>query len=107
MDNWHVTSHLSLQLGLRYDACRMSGNETTRWQTSTLLPTIPLALPLWTPAGTIDPASPSVSILNSVPFYLNGMELAGVKGVPRGLVENRYNTLQPRVGFSDDSLRKR
>ena len=33
---------------------------------------------------------------------MNGIGLAGQSGFPRGLVNNDYNTLQPRVGFSED-----
>lgn len=36
-----------------------------------------------------------------MPFYLNGVELAG-QGIPRGLVQNSYGTIQPRVGFAYD-----
>ena len=35
-----------------------------------------------------------------MPFYLNGVQLAGVDGFPRGLVQNHYGTWQPRVGFA-------
>ena len=38
----------------------------------------------------------------SQPFYLNGIRAAGVNGFPRGNVENRYFTWQPRVGFNWD-----
>jgi len=107
MDNWHVTPRLSLQLGLRYDALPHA------WERNNALGNFdPNAynqsqVPVWTAAGTIDPSSPTVSVVNSayappLQFYLNGMGLAGVNGFPRGLVVNRYNTLQPRVGFSED-----
>jgi hypothetical protein len=102
MDNWHVSSRLSLQIGLRYDALPHA------WERNNALGNFDPALynqaapPIWTSAGTIDPSSPTVSSYNSSQFYLNGMGLAGVEGFPKGLVENKYNTLQPRVGFSDD-----
>ena len=48
------------------------------------------------------PTSPGLATVNGVQYYLNGMGLAGEKGFPRGLVANDYNTLQPRVGFSED-----
>ena len=35
-------------------------------------------------------------------FYLNGIQEAGVNGFPKGNVENRYFTWQPRVGFTYD-----
>jgi hypothetical protein len=102
MDNWHVTPRLSLQLGLRYDALPHAwerNNDVANFDPGAYNQS---AIPLWTPAGTIDPASPSVSTVGAVQYYLNGMDLAGVNGVPRGLVDNDYNTFQPRVGFSED-----
>ncbi|HKF50445.1 MAG TPA: carboxypeptidase regulatory-like domain-containing protein [Terracidiphilus sp.] len=107
MDNWHVTPRLSLQLGLRYDALPHA------WERNNAIGNFdPGAynqsqIPIWTAAGTIDPTSPTVSTVKSawappLEFYLNGMGLAGVNGFPRGLVNNKYNTLQPRVGFSED-----
>jgi hypothetical protein len=102
MDNWHVTPRLSLQLGLRFDGLPHAwerSNSIANFDPAAYNPT---SVPAWTPAGTVDPASQAISIVDSVPYYLNGMDLAGVNGVPRGLVENTYNTWQPRVGFSDD-----
>ena len=43
-----------------------------------------------------------LTTFNGTPFYLNGISLAGVSGFPRGNVQNRYNTWQPRVGFAYD-----
>ena len=58
------------------------------------------------PAPSIRPAR-SVSTPNNpwappLPFYLNGIRVAGSEGTPRGEVENKYNTWQPRIGFSED-----
>ena len=102
MDNWHIGTRLSLQLGIRFDALPHAwerNNDIANFDPAAYQPS---AIPIWTPAGTIDPASPGVSIVGTVPYYLNGIELAGVHGVPRGLVGNNYYTFQPRVGFSDD-----
>lgn len=102
MDNWHIGPRLSLQLGIRFDALPHAwerNNDIANFDPAAYQPS---AIPIWTSAGTIDPASPSVSIVDTVPYYLNGIELAGVHGVPRGLVDNYYKTFQPRVGFSDD-----
>jgi len=54
------------------------------------------------PNNTINPDSPALVTLNGASYYLNGMGLAGQNGFPRGLVKNDYNTIQPRVGFSED-----
>jgi hypothetical protein len=50
----------------------------------------------------MDPASPGLQQYNGGTFYLNGVRLAGINGTPAGLTKNDYNTLQPRVGFSED-----
>jgi len=102
MDNWHVTPHLTLQLGLRYDALPHAWERSN--QIANFDPGLynPSAVPIWTTGGTIDPTSATVSTVGAGKFYQNGMALAGVYATPRGLVKNEYDTLQPRVGFSED-----
>jgi hypothetical protein len=102
MDNWHVTPRLTLQLGLRYDALPHAWERSN--QVSNFNPANYLSseAPEWNANGSLNPAGPGFQTVNGVPFYLNGMGLAGQNGFPRGLVENDYNTIQPRVGFSED-----
>ncbi len=102
MDNWHLTPRLSLQLGLRYDALPHAWERSN--QVANFDPSLYLSsqAPRWKPDGSMDPTGPGFQTVNGVPFYLNGMGLAGQNGFPRGLVVNDYNTLQPRVGFSED-----
>src|SRR5215469_10493781 len=102
MDNWHVTPRLSLQLGLRYDALPHAwerDNQVSNFDPTLYLPNL---LPRWNSDGSMDPTSPGFQVHNGTSFYVNGMGLAGQNGFPRGLVVNDYNTLQPRVGFSED-----
>ena len=40
--------------------------------------------------------------LANIPFYLNGLVVAGQDGTPRGMVQNQYGTVGPRVGFAYD-----
>jgi hypothetical protein len=102
MDTWKVTPRLSLQLGLRYDALPFA------WERNNLVANFEPAsyltsqAPTFLPSGALDPSSPGFQTVNGTPFYLNGVHLAGVNGTPAGLVKNDYNTLQPRVGFSED-----
>lgn len=104
MDNWHVTPRLSLQLGVRYDALPHA------WERSNALANFDPAMylsseePSWNSDGSMLSTGPGFQNPTHAvaPFYLNGMELAGVNGNPRGLVTNDYGTLQPRVGFSED-----
>jgi len=102
MDNWHVTPRLSLQLGLRYDALPHAWERSSA--VSNFDPSLYLfsAQPKWNADGSMDPTGPGFRVLNGIPYYLNGIGLAGVNGFPHGLVTNDYNTLQPRVGFSED-----
>jgi hypothetical protein len=104
MDNWHVTPRLTLQLGLRYDALPHA------WERSNAVSNFDPALyygsqqPKWNTDGSMDPSGPGFQVVGGIPYYLNGMGLAGQNGFPRGLVKNDYNTYQPRVGFSEDLL---
>jgi len=102
LDNWHVTPRLTLQLGLRYDALPHA------WERSNAVANFDPALylssqaPLWNSDGSLNPNGPGFQQFHGTPFYVNGMGLAGQNGFPKGLVVNDYNTLQPRVGFSED-----
>ena len=104
MDNWHVTPRLTLQLGLRYDAMPHA------WERQSLLGNFNQSTyqtgagtaPIWNADGTISSASPTLYTYNGIPAYINGTNLAGVNGYPRGIVTNDYRTLQPRIGFSED-----
>jgi len=103
-DNWHVTSRLSVQIGLRYDALPHTyerNNVVGNFNQATYL-TGASAAPIWNVDGTINSASPSLFTYGGIKSYINGTNLAGVNGYPRGVVTNDYQTLQPRVGFSED-----
>jgi len=102
MDTWKVTPHLSLQVGLRYDALPQAWERQN--QVADFDPALYLSsqAPIWLPSGSQDPTGPGFQTVNGAPFYLNGVRLAGVNGTPRSLVRNDFNSLQPRVGFSED-----
>jgi hypothetical protein len=108
-DNWHVTPGLTLNLGLRYDALPHVYEKDDR--AGNFLPSAFSAANAQSPnpiTGTLNPAGPGFSKPPGapVPFYLNGVKLAGENGFPRGVVENHYGTLQPRVGFANNILNK-
>ena len=102
-DNWKTTPRLNLQLGLRYDALPHAwerNNDVSNFEPSQYLN----IAPIFNADGSINPSSTGVytpmGATNA--FYLNGMVFPGTNGVPRGVVNNDYNTLQPRVGFTYD-----
>ena len=101
-DNWHARPRLTLNLGVRFDGLPHVYEKDDR--TSNFVPADFNAANAQSPdpiTGSLNPAGPGFSQPpgSPVPFYLNGVKLAGVSGFPRGLVENHYGTWQPRVGF--------
>jgi hypothetical protein len=104
MDNWRAIPQLSIQLGIRYDALPHAferANQVANFNPGAFQQS---AVPLWESNGTQDNTGPGFSQPAGFtqPFYLNGMQIAGQDGLPRGLVKNDYGTWQPRVGFSYD-----
>jgi hypothetical protein len=102
MDTWKVTPRLSLQLGLRYDALPQAWERNNQVASFDPAQYLPIQSPIWLQNGSQLATGPGFQVVNGTPFYLNGVRLAGVNGTPRSLVTNDYNTLQPRVGFSED-----
>ena len=104
MDNWKATRKLVLNLGIRYDLLPHAFERNNRF--ANFVPSAydpSLGNPL-NPDGTLNPANPGFRQPDGapVPFYLNGIKIAGVDGFPRGAVKNPYNTIQPRIGFAYD-----
>jgi hypothetical protein len=98
LDNWHIVPRLTLNLGLRFDGLPHAFERFNQF--ANFVPAdynTSLAYPL-NPDGTLNPAS--LTQFNGSPFYLNGIREAGVNGFPRGVVQNYYNTWQPRIGFA-------
>ena len=111
MDDWHLTPRLTLNLGFRYDALPRVYEKNNRVSNFNPAAYDPTAAAMFSTAGTIctaatDPgcsgASPGLATVGGGTFYLNGMQLAGQNGVPRGLVRNDYFTPEPRIGFAYD-----
>ena len=101
-DNWHIAPRLTLNLGIRYDALPHAYERYNSF--ANFLPQdydTSLAYPL-NPDGTLNPAS--LTTVNGEPFYMNGIQIAGKNGFPRGGVQNSYSTWQPRVGFAYDLM---
>ena len=107
VDNWRIFSRLTLNLSARWDAIphvievnnRMSNFYPDKYD--------PAQAPVFNSDGSLDPAGPGFSTvpgvpLSDVPFYLNGVIVAGQNGTPAGMVKNYYNSLAPRIGFAYD-----
>ena len=101
LDNWHVQPRLTLNLGIRFDGMPHAFERYNQF--ANFVPAdynAGLGNPV-TAAGTLDPHQ--LTPFNGTNFYLNGIQLAGVNGFPRGNVQNKYNTWQPRIGFAYDA----
>ena len=102
-DDWRATPRLTLNLGFRYDI--LPHNYEKNNQLGNFNPASYTAGNAQAPSastGYLNPAGPGFATVNGSSFYLNGINLAGQGGTPRGLVKNDYGTFQPRVGFAYD-----
>ena len=102
-DNWKVSPRLNLQIGFRYDALPHAWERAGRVGNfdpyTYVQPNIPT---LFNSDGSLNPGAPGFVSIGGVSYYLNGIDLQGKNGVPKGIVNADYATLQPRVGFSYD-----
>ncbi|MBZ5652928.1 MAG: TonB-dependent receptor [Acidobacteriia bacterium] len=104
-DNWRATRRLTLNLGLRWDGVPHTYEANHR--TSNFYPNLyqpDTVGNVFLPDGSINPANPNVgsSVIPGVNFYLNGIGLDGLNGIPKGLVDNHWGAFGPRLGFAYD-----
>jgi hypothetical protein len=103
MDNWRITPRLTLNLGIRYDLLPHVYEKNNRVANFVAADFNPAEAQ--TPSattGSLNPNGPGFQTIDGASFYLNGMEIAGQNGFPRGVVQNDYYTPEPRVGFAYD-----
>jgi len=103
-DNWKVTKKLTLNLGFRYDLLPHNYERFNEFANFVPADFNPANQQAPGSDGTLNPKGPGFSTPagSSTAFYLNGMQLAGVNGFPRGGVQNDWKSAQPRVGFAFD-----
>jgi len=106
-DNWRTTKKLTLNLGVRWEIIPHAYEIHNRM--SNFYPSLysPADAPIFNADGSLDTSGPGFKTvpgvaLSNVPFYLNGVGLAGQNGIPRGLVNNYYTSIGPRLGFAYD-----
>ena len=106
-DNWRVNKKLTLNLGLRWDGVPHTYEANHRM--SNFYPNLydQSALPIFNPDGTISSTSPGLGtspnpILAGYQFYVNGIGIDGLNGIPKGLVNNHWAAFGPRLGFAYD-----
>jgi len=98
-DNWHVSSRLTLNVGLRFDGLPHAFERYDQF--ANFVPSLydrTQPYPLDKKSGTLLPSA--LTNFSGQNFYLNGVREAGVSGFPRGNVQNYYNTFEPRLGFA-------
>jgi len=101
-DNWRVSNRVTVNLGVRWEGLPHTYEANNNM--SNFYPNLynPANAPTYLANGTMNPNGPGFQTINGIPYYLNGMSLAGQNGIPGGLVQNYWNDWAPRVGLAWD-----
>src|SRR5450755_991692 len=106
-DNWRASSRLTLNLGARWEIVPHAYDVQNRL--SNFYPNLynPASAAQFHADGSLNTSGPGFTTvpgvpLGNIPFYINGIVIAGQNGTPRGMVKNQLGTVGPRVGFAYD-----
>ena len=101
-DGWRATKRLTVNLGLRWEI--MPHVYEVHNRMSNFYPNLYnyADAPTFNADGSLDTSGPGFTTvpgvaLSTIPFYMNGIGLAGKNGIPRGLVDNYYDAIAPRL----------
>ncbi len=102
-DDWHVTSHLTLNLGLRYYWLTSFHDSENPTNDSLFVPSLynPAKEAQLNSSGYLIPGTGATPLT-----YGNGLVQCGVGGVPEGCYKPPRGTFSPRVGFAWDPFGK-
>src|SRR5581483_9925762 len=106
-DNWRASKRLTLNLGVRWEIVPHAYDVQNRLSNFYPNSYDPAKAPTFNSDGSLNTSSPGFTTvsgvpLSNIPFYLNGLIVAGKNGTPRGMVQNQFGTIGPRVGFAYD-----
>ncbi len=107
LDDWRISNRLTINLGLRWEGIPHAYD--SEGDASNFYPNLynPAQAPIFLPSGALNTSGPGFATVPGIPlsnvsFYLNGIGIAGRNGIPKGLVDNHWDTFAPRIGFAYD-----